>query len=65
MNDINESLKLRRVLAHLPQWRVAALAGIPQPILSMIETGRRVPSQQLAQRIEDAIRQLAREGGET
>jgi transcriptional regulator with XRE-family HTH domain len=55
MTPVGEELKLYRVLARLLQWRVAALAGISQTQLSLIERGRRQPSPELAERIRNAI----------
>ncbi len=60
--QINDGLELKieRIRRGLPQWRVAAAAGITQSVLCAIENGRRPLSDQDA----DAIRRtLASLGG--
>ena len=48
-------IKIARIRAGLKQYELAQRAGIREPELSMIETGRREPSPETAARIAEAL----------
>jgi len=62
MSKIGEELRLRRILAGVDQWRVAALVGITNVQLSLIEHSRRQPSPELVDKIRNAIEILKERG---
>lgn len=37
---IGKTLKIERIRADIPQWKLAEAMGIPQSLLSMMENGR-------------------------
>lgn len=49
-------IRIARIRAGLKLYELAERAGIREPELSMIETGRKQPSPEKAARIEDALR---------
>jgi len=49
-------IRIARIRAGLKQYELAERAGIREPELSMIETGRKQPSPEMAARIENALR---------
>lgn len=60
---MESELRLRRVLAGVPQQAVARRVGISQAELSNIERGYRQPTPELAERIRVVIVELAKQGG--
>lgn len=48
-------IRIARIRAGLKLYELAALAGIREPELSMIETGRKEPSTEKAARILEAL----------
>lgn len=48
-------IRIARIRAGMKQYELAQRAGIREPELSMIETGRKRPSPEKAARIENAL----------
>lgn len=48
-------IRIARIRAGLKLYELAGMAGIREPELSMIETGRKQPSAEKAARIENAL----------
>lgn len=59
MTSTGADLRLRRLLAGIPQFWVAQKLGLPQSRLSEIELEKRTPSPELTQSIKEAIAELA------
>ncbi len=60
MEQVNGiELKVLRIRARLPQYRVAQAIGISPQLLCHVENGRKAAAPELAAAIRQAIRQLA------
>ena len=44
---IGKTLKIERIRADIPQWKLAEAMGIPQSLLSMMENGRATLSEDM------------------
>ncbi len=44
---IGKTLKIERIRADIPQWKLAEAMGIPQSLLSMVENGRATLSEDM------------------
>ena len=62
METIGERLRLERLLAMVPQYKVAIALGICATRLSEIENGKRQPSPEMVSQIRAAILEVGGSG---
>ncbi len=58
-----KTLKIERIKADVPQWKLAEAMGIPQSLLSMMENGRATMSESMEALYLKKLKELKPERG--